>query len=65
MRFRRKPIPMSMRKLSVDDIKKVFNCVHSNEVPPEHLKFQIIVVGSNGQKLSPPPYEFEGKAYPN
>ena len=56
---------MSMRKLSVDDIKKVFNCVHSNEVPPEHLKFQIIVVGSNGQKLSPPPYEFEGKAYPN
>lgn len=49
------------RRLSNDDVKKIFDCVHNNREPPQRLAFQIVVVGQNGMKLSPPSFEFEGK----
>jgi hypothetical protein len=49
------------RRLSDDDVKAVFDCVHNNKPPPKRLYFQIVNVGSNGLKLSPPSLEFEGR----
>lgn len=51
----------TIRRLSDDDVKSVFDCVHNNRPPPPHLSFQIVNVGPCGLKLSPPSYEFEGK----
>jgi hypothetical protein len=54
---------MSARKLSNEDVVEIFRCIDSNRVPEKRLTFQIIVVGSNGMKLSPPSYKFEGKEW--
>ncbi len=48
---------------SVDDVKVIFNCLFKNKCPPERLRFKIVVVGSNGMKLSPPSFEFEDGLY--
>ncbi len=52
---------MASRKLSNEDVVEIFRCIHTNTVPEERLRFQVIVVGPNGMKLSPPSYEFKGK----
>jgi len=49
------------RKLSDRDVNAVFRCLHENKSPPDSLSFRIVPVASDGMKLSPPPYEFEGK----
>lgn len=51
------------RRLSNDDVKSIFDCLYNNIFPPERLRFQIVVVGSNGMKLSPPSYEFKDGIY--
>ncbi len=51
----------ALRRLSEDDVKTVFECVCNNRYPPASLRFQIIVVGPNGMKLSPPSYEYPGE----
>ena len=51
----------SLRRLSNDDVKTIFDCVHNNKVPPQRLTFQIVVVGPSGMRLSPPAFTFEGK----
>ena len=51
----------TMRRLSDADVRAIFESLHGNEPPPSHLQFQIVPVSSDGQKLSPPSYEFEGK----
>lgn len=53
----------TVRRLSPEDVKKIFDCVYNNKEPPEKLRFQIVVVGSTGMKLSPPSYEFEDGLY--
>jgi hypothetical protein len=50
-----------MRRLSDADVRAIFESLHGNGQPPSHLKFQIVPVGANGLKLSPPSYEFEGE----
>ncbi len=54
----------TLRRLSNDDVKNVFDCIYNNMKPlDEKLMFKIIVVGPTGMKLSPPSYEFEGKIF--
>lgn len=50
----------TIRRLSDSDVRSIFESLHHNHPPPPHLKFRIVPVGSNGLKLSPPSYEFEG-----
>jgi hypothetical protein len=50
----------TMRRLSDDDVRAIFESLHENKRPPSHLSFQIVPVGANGLKLSPPSFEFEG-----
>ena len=61
--FRKSPAAMSARELSNDDVVEIFRCIHTNRVPEKRLRFQIIVVGSNGMKLLPPSYKFDGKEW--
>jgi hypothetical protein len=52
----------TMRRLSDADVRAIFESLHgSRHPPPPHLTFQIVPVGSDGLKLSPPSHEFEGK----
>jgi hypothetical protein len=50
----------TIRRLSDADVRAIFESLHGNLPPPTHLRFKIVPVGPNGQKWSPPPYEFEG-----
>jgi hypothetical protein len=50
----------TIRRLSDTDVRAIFESLHGNSPPPPHLEFQIVPVGPNGLKLSPPSYEFEG-----
>lgn len=51
----------TIRRLSDDDVRSIFESLHGGGIPPAHLKFSIVPVGPNGLKLSPPSFEFEGK----
>jgi hypothetical protein len=51
----------SLRRLSDCDVRSIFESVHNNTLPPSHLRFQIVPVGVDGLKLSPPSLEFEGE----
>jgi hypothetical protein len=51
----------TIRRLSDADVRSIFESLHGSKPAPSHLKFQIVPVGPNGLKLSPPSYEFEGK----
>eukprot|EP00980_Cylindrotheca_fusiformis_P014555 scaffold3924_cov109-Cylindrotheca_fusiformis.AAC.4 len=51
------------RRLSDLDVRAIFESLHGDHLPPPELKFQIIPVGSNGMRLSPPPYEFPDGLY--
>lgn len=51
----------TIRRLNPEDVKQVFDSLKHNIMPCESLKYSIVVVGSNGMKLSPPSYEFQGK----
>lgn len=53
-------IMTTMRRLSDDDVRAIFESLHEHKRPPSHLRFQIVPVGPNGLKLSPPSFEFEG-----
>ena len=54
----------TLRRLSNNDVKIIFDCIYNNEKPSdEKLIFKIIVVGPNGMKLSPPSYEFDDGLY--
>jgi hypothetical protein len=50
----------TIRRLSDDDVRAIFESLHGDQQPPPDLKFRIVPVGPNGLKLSPPSYEFEG-----
>ena len=50
------------RRLSNEDVMTIFDCVHNNVIPKDkRLWFQIVIVGPNGMKLSPPSYQFDGE----
>ena len=51
----------TIRRLSDDDVRTIFECLHHRTPLPARLAFVIVSVGANGLKLSPPSYEFEGK----
>ena len=50
----------TIRRLSDDDVRTIFECLHHGAPLPDRLKFTIVPVGANGLKLSPPSYEFQG-----
>ena len=50
----------TIRRLLDTDVRSIFECLHHNKPPPANLQFTIVPVGPNGQKLSPPSYEFTG-----
>jgi hypothetical protein len=50
----------TIRRLSDEDVRAIFECVHNNMLPPVHLQFQMVPVGPEGLRLSPPSYQFEG-----
>lgn len=53
-----------IRRLTNDDVRTIFDCVYNDKVPSDkRLMFKIIVVGSDGMKLSPPSYEFDDGLY--
>ena len=55
---------MPVRRLTNDDVRTIFDCLYNNKIPSDkRLMFKIIVVGSNGMKLSPPSYEFDDGLY--
>lgn len=60
-RSTKKATMATIRRLSDKDVRSIFESLHHSRPPPAHLKFQIIPVASNGLKLSPPSYEFEGE----
>jgi len=49
------------RRLLDNDVETIFSCIHLNKLPPTALTFRIILLGSDGLKLSPPSYNFSGK----
>ena len=49
------------KRLADENVIEIFDCLHSNKIPPSHLKFTIVPIGPNGLKLSPPSIEFEGR----
>ncbi|KAI2495478.1 hypothetical protein MHU86_19022 [Fragilaria crotonensis] len=53
----------SIRRLSDDDVRAIFECVHNNTNAPSHLPFQIVPVGTDGLKLSPPSFQFDDGLY--
>jgi hypothetical protein len=53
----------TLKRLGDDDVRAVFDCLHSYAPPPEHLHFRIVPVGPRGLKLSPPSHEFEDGLY--
>lgn len=46
--------------LVVDDVRAIFHAVQGNFRPPKGLHFQV-VLGTVGQKISPPSFEFESE----
>lgn len=54
--------PLDGSNLLVDDIRAIFAAVRGNYRPPPRLKFQI-VLGTKGQKISPPSFEFRGESH--
>ena len=52
--------PLDGSNLLVDDIRAIFAAVRGNYRPPPRLKFQI-VLGTKGQKISPPSFEYGGE----
>eukprot|EP00980_Cylindrotheca_fusiformis_P008912 scaffold1900_cov123-Cylindrotheca_fusiformis.AAC.38 len=53
----------AIRRLSDDDVRAIFECLHGNQRPPPGLTFQIVPVGPDGLKLSPPSHEFQDGLY--
>jgi len=49
-----------LRRLDNEDVRAIFECLHDGKPPPNDLAFRIVPVGSNGLKLSPPSFGFEG-----
>jgi hypothetical protein len=52
--------PSVIRRLSDTNVRAIFECLHNGTPPPPELPFVIVPVGPTGEKLSPPPFEFEG-----
>jgi hypothetical protein len=50
----------TVRRMSDQDVRDIFECLHQHAPPPPHLKFKIVPVGPTGLKLSPPSFEFVG-----
>lgn len=53
----------TIKRLSDDDVRAIFESLHGNHMPPIHLDFKIVPVGPDGLRLSPPSYEFEDGLY--
>ena len=53
----------NVRRISTEEVRVIFDCLKENKVPPEYLQFQIVPTGVSGMKLSPPPYEYQGKHF--
>mmetsp|Transcript_15551 Transcript_15551/g.38366 ORF Transcript_15551/g.38366 Transcript_15551/m.38366 type:complete len:572 (+) Transcript_15551:124-1839(+) len=53
----------SIRRLSDEDVRAIFESLHGDHQPPPHLQFKIVPVGPSALRLSPPSYEFEDGLY--
>jgi hypothetical protein len=50
------------RRIPDSDIRAIFECIYdATKVIPSHIKFKIVKSISNGEKLSPPQLQFEGR----
>jgi hypothetical protein len=50
----------TVKRMENDDVRAIFESLLCGNPPPPNVKFQIVPVGVNGHRLSPPAYEFEG-----
>ena len=48
-------------KLDNKDVRAIFESLHDSKPAPPGVRFQIVTVGPDGQGLSPPNHEYEGK----
>jgi len=53
----------TIRKLENEDVRAIFESLHDKKPPPPGLKFQIVPVGPEGLRLSPPTYTFDDGIY--
>jgi len=53
----------TIRKLESEDVRAIFESLHDKKPPPPGLKFQIVPVGPEGLRLSPPTYTFDDGIY--
>jgi len=51
---------VNSRRLEPRDVRAIFESLHEGKPAPPNLKFQIVPVGPNGLRLSPPSHEFPG-----
>jgi hypothetical protein len=55
----------TIRKLDNEDVRAIFESLYDKKPPPPGLKFQIVPVGPEGLRLSPPTYAFNGTFFTN
>ena len=55
---------LSSLRLSLEDVRDIFECVHNNVTPPPRLAFKVVPIGPDGGALlSPPQYTFDDGLY--
>lgn len=59
--FNKNQTSPSIRRLPDADVRAIFDCLNECKPLPAHIKFTIIPSVANGEKLSPPSYQFPGK----
>ena len=52
-----------VRNFQIDDAQAIFDSLRGGEPHPSRLNFKIVLVGSDGLRLSPPTYAFEGRFF--
>jgi len=52
-----------VRNFQIDDAQAIFDSLRGGEPHPSRLNFKIVLVGSDGLRLSPPTYAFEDGIY--
>jgi hypothetical protein len=57
---KRKSMEPIRSRLSIDLVRAIFEAARGNSKLPKNLNFQV-VLGSNGPRISPPSYEYEGE----